>query len=254
MIAAHMRLSVVIPVYNEATTVARVLAAVSAVDVDKEVIVVDDGSTDGTRDVLAGIAEAPESRYVMLHHEHNQGKGAALRTGFKRATGEYVIIQDADLEYDPADYLTLLAAAEEHNADIVYGSRFMGSRPPMPFPNYVGNRVLTALTNLLFGCSLTDMETCFKLTRRHLLADLTIESNRFNVEPELTAKLLDTGRSIVEIPITYVGRTQSEGKKISWVDFVSAVATLVRYRWARTATAPRERIRGAAQRGPEPPA
>ena len=222
-----MRLSVVIPVYNERSTLQPILEKVDAVEVEKEVIIVDDCSTDGTRDLLEGMER--DGR-VVVFHERNRGKGAALRTGFARARGDFIIIQDADLEYDPNDYLRLLAAASERDADVVYGSRFQGRRPPMAFKNWVGNRVLTELTNVLYGSRLTDMETCYKLVRRDVVQGFRIESNRFNVEPELTAKLLMNGTSIVEVPISYVGRTRSEGKKISWLDFVSAVWTLTRLR------------------------
>lgn len=224
---ALMRLSVVIPVFNEATTLQELLAKVHAVDIDKEVIIVDDFSTDGTRDLLSSMSH-PET--IIVFHESNAGKGAALRTGFTRATGDFVIVQDADLEYDPCDYVRLVAEAHEHDVDVVYGTRFAGPRPPMAFKNWVGNRVLTWLTNRMFGSALSDMETCYKLIRRDVLSDLTIESDRFNVEPELTAKLLLRGTRIREVPISYVGRTHAEGKKISWLDFVSAVWTLVRLR------------------------
>ncbi len=227
MIWAHMRLSVVIPVFNELATLEQLLDKIDAVDIDKEVIIVDDYSTDGTRALLETMRQP--NRLVVLH-DRNQGKGAALRTGFTRATGEYVIVQDADLEYDPADYATLIAEADQHGADVVYGSRFTGPRPQMAFQNWLGNRVLTGLTNLLFGSQLTDMETCYKLIRRRVVMALSLESNRFNVEPELTAKLLTRGLTIFEVPVSYVGRTRSQGKKISWVDFVSAVWTLVRLR------------------------
>ena len=227
MIPTPVRISVVIPVFNEAETLRKLLAKVEAVEIDKEVIIVDDGSTDGTRDLLTKMSRPDR---VVVFHETNAGKGAALRTGFRRATGDYVIVQDADLEYDPRDYVRLLEAAQQHDADAVYGTRFAGPRPQMAYANRVGNRLLTWLTNCLYGSTLSDMETCYKLIRRNVLADLTIESNRFDVEPELTAKLLLRGTHILEVPISYVGRTHSEGKKISWVDFVSAVWILGRLR------------------------
>ena len=227
MIWALMRLSVVIPVFNELATLEQLLNRVDAVDIDKEVIIVDDYSTDGTRDLLGSMNHP--GRVVVLH-DRNQGKGAALRTGFTRATSEYVIVQDADLEYSPEDYVALMAEAARQEADVVYGSRFTGPPPPMAFKNLVGNKLLTGLTNVLYGSQLTDMETCYKLIRRSVVSTLSLEANRFNVEPELTAKLLRLGLPIFEVPISYVGRTRSEGKKISWVDFVSAVWTLLRLR------------------------
>ena len=222
-----MHVSVVIPVFNEAATLEAVLAKVDAVDIEKEIIIVDDCSTDGTRDLLSSMNQANR---IIVFHESNAGKGAALRTGFSRAIGDYVIVQDADLEYDPGDYSSLMAEARRRNAEAVYGSRFHGPRPQMAFKNWVGNRLLTWLTNQLYGATLTDMETCYKLIRRDVLAALKIESDRFNVEPELTAKLLMRGTRIFEVPVSYVGRTHSEGKKISWFDFISAVWTLVRLR------------------------
>ena len=222
-----MRLSVVIPVFDEVATLETLLARVDAVEIDKEIILVDDCSTDGTRDLLSSMNQ---SNRIIVFHESNQGKGAALRTGFSRATGEYVIVQDADLEYDPNDYISLMAEARLRNAEAVYGTRFGGPRPQMAFQNWVGNRVLTWLTNRLYGAALTDMETCYKLIRRDVLTAITIESNRFNVEPEVTAKLLTNGVRIFEVPVSYVCRTHAEGKKISWLDFISAAWTLVRLR------------------------
>ena len=227
MIWAPVRVSVVIPVFNELPTLEALLEKVDATAIDKEVIIVDDCSTDGTRELLSSME--PSDRIVVFH-DQNQGKGAALRTGFGRATGHYVIVQDADLEYDPGDYVGLLAEARRQDAAVVYGTRFGGPRPTMAVQNLVGNKVLTWFTNLLYGSQLTDMETCYKLIRRDVLADVKIESNRFNVEPELTAKILLRGTRIVEHPVSYVSRTRSEGKKISWRDFVSAVWTLTRLR------------------------
>ena len=222
-----MRLSVVIPVFNEFATLGALLEKVDAVDIDKEIIIVDDYSTDGTRDLLSSMKQSDR---IIVFHDHNEGKGAALRTGFGRATGQYVIVQDADLEYEPADYILLLAEACRQDAKVVYGTRFSRVRPRMALQNQIGNKVLTWLTNLLYGSELTDMETCYKLIRRDVISDLKIESNRFNVEPELTARILLRGIPIFEVPVSYVGRTPSEGKKISWIDFVSAVWTLVRLR------------------------
>ena len=221
-----MRLSIIVPVFNERATIRELLRRVAAVDLHKEVVV-DDGSTDGTRDVLAEFAgDGPK---VVLH-DVNRGKGAAIRTGLRHVTGDCVLVQDADLEYDPDDYRRLLDAMEEHGADVVYGSRFAGRRPPMTWRHRVGNRLLTATTNALYGSALTDMETCYKLMRRRVLADIDLTTSGFDIEPEITAKLLRRGVAIREVPIRYAGRSFAEGKKISWTDFVSAVWTLVKLR------------------------
>ncbi len=222
-----MRLSVIIPVYNECATIIQLLDRVSAIAIEKEVIVVDDCSTDGTRALLE---EHHDETFTLLLHDYNQGKGAALRTGFRQATGEFVIIQDADLEYDPSDFSKLLAIVDDRNAAVVYGSRLATSQPTMTVRHLVGNRLLTGLTNLLYGSQLTDMETCYKLLDRQLVQNLELVSNSFNVEPEITAKLLKQGVTIHEVPISYNGRSFTEGKKISWKDFISAVWTLVSLR------------------------
>ena len=207
-----MRLSVVVPVYNECKTVERVLRRVAEVGVDTEIIVVDDGSSDGTREILAAKSEG---EFNLILHEKNCGKGAALRTGFAAATGDFVIVQDADLEYDPADYEKLLDLAQKRGAVAVYGSRLLVRQPSMSLRHFVGNSLLTGLTNLLYGSQLTDMETCYKLVKRETLQQLKIVSNGFDVEPELTAKLLKQGVEILELPISYSGRSFAEGKKIS---------------------------------------
>jgi len=223
-----MRLSVIIPVYNERATIREVLERVDAVPVDKQVIIVDDCSSDGTGGMLR---ELQGPGHTVLFHPTNRGKGAALRTGLPYATGDCIVIQDADLEYDPRDYLALLRPVAEGRARVVYGSRFQASRPPMFLRHWVGNVLLTSLTNLLYGTRLTDMETCYKLFRADVLKDLAIESDRFNVEPEITAKILKKGVTILEVPIAYSRRNFAEGKKIGWKDFVSAVWTLVKYRF-----------------------
>ena len=222
-----MQLSIVITVYNAQATIIELLDRVAAVNIEKEVIVVDDFSTDGTRALLENYRN---EAFTLLLHDRNQGKGAALRTGFQHATGDFVIIQDADLEYDPADFPKLLAVVENENARVVYGSRLATSQPTMTLRHFVGNRLLTGLTNLLYGSQLTDMETCYKLLDRHLVRNLDLVSNSFNVEPEITAKLLKQGIVIHEVPISYHGRSFAEGKKISWKDFISAVWTLLTLR------------------------
>jgi glycosyltransferase involved in cell wall biosynthesis len=226
-----MQLSIIIPVFNERATVLTVLDRVEAAAAGAEIIVVDDGSTDGSREILAERARKSGSHFALVEHARNRGKGAALVSGVTRAAGEYVLCQDADLEYDPADYEVLLTAVNNREAAAVYGSRFGAGRPKMSVRHVIGNRLLTGLTNLLYGSELTDMETCYKLVRRDLFLELDINCTRFDIEPELTAKLLKRGVAIREVPISYEGRGFADGKKISWVDFVSAVWTLVRLRF-----------------------
>jgi glycosyltransferase involved in cell wall biosynthesis len=217
-------------VYNERDTIIEVLTRVLAVDLEKQIVVVDDGSTDGTAELLEDWSCKRPDWVSVRRHVTNQGKGAAVRTGLREVTGDYVIIQDGDLEYDPSDYPKLLAPLVEGDARVVYGSRFLGNNPRMFFSQRVGNVVLTTLTNLLYRASLTDMETCYKLFAREVVSGMTLTGNRFNVEPELTAKVLRQGLDIVEVPVSYVGRPYTEGKKINWRDFVSAVWTLMRLR------------------------
>ena len=221
------KLSVVIPVYNEKRSLLEIIQRVQSVPIEKEIILVDDFSTDGTRDLLHDL----EKKFKVLYHEKNKGKGAALRTGFQHATGEFVIVQDADLEYDPNDYPKLLQPIVDGKADVVYGSRFSGHRTNMTSLHTLGNLFLTGITNLFYRTSITDMETCYKVFRRETIQGVRIESNRFNFEPEVTAKLLKRGLRIVEVPISYSGRSFSEGKKITWRDGFSAVWTLIKYRF-----------------------
>ena len=222
------KLTVVIPVYNEKNSLLEIIRRVQAVPIEKEIILVDDFSTDGTRDVLRDLERR---EFKVLYHEKNQGKGAALRTGFQRATGQFVIVQDADLEYDPNDYSKLLQPILDGRADVVYGSRFSGQRKNMTSLHTLGNLFLTGVTNLFYRTSITDMETCYKLFRRETIQGIRIECNRFNFEPEVTAKLLKRRLRIVEVPISYSGRSASEGKKITWRDGFSAVWTLIKYRF-----------------------
>jgi len=229
-----MKLSIVIPVYNERQTIEQILAAVAASPVkEKEIIVVDDFSHDGTRELLPGLA----GKYTkLILHDKNQGKGAALRTGLKESSGDVVIIQDADLEYDPNDYVRLLEPIEKGQADVVYGSRFLCKDGFAHAPhrlNRLANRVLTAFSNLLSGFSLTDMETCYKMMRREIVEKITLEENRFGFEPEITAKLAKLKIRLLEIPISYHGRTHDEGKKIGWRDGLRTLYAIVKYNWFR---------------------
>ena len=237
------------PVYNERTTLEAIVRRVQAVDLtvdlngvnavpagpvtlEREIVIVDDGSTDGTRDILDQWRNDPLPDMQIIYHEQNQGKGAALRTGFQHATGDILIIQDADLEYDPLDYVKLLAPLLEGRAPVIYGSRFLGGpRAAMSLSHTLGNQFLTIITNLLYGTSLSDMETCYKCFRRDVINGMVLRSRAFEIEPELTAKILKRGYTIFEVPITYNGRDFHEGKKISWKDGFSAVRTLLRYRF-----------------------
>ena len=225
-----MRTSIVIPVYNEATTIATLLARVSAVPIAKEIIIVDDCSTDGTREVVAGLAADPDLK--VLFHERNRGKGAALRTGFTHATGDIVLIQDADLEYAPEEYPRLLQPILDGKADVVYGSRFSGGEchRVLYFWHYLGNRGLTLLSNIFTNLNLTDMETCYKVFRREIIQGIRIEEDRFGFEPEITAKVASLGCRIYEVGISYSGRTYEEGKKIDWKDGLRALWCILKYR------------------------
>jgi glycosyltransferase involved in cell wall biosynthesis len=221
-------LTVVIPAYNEVGTVERLLRRVREVPLNLEVIVVDDGSTDGTRDLL-GELEA-ELIDQLVFHEKNQGKGAALRTGFGRATGDVVVVQDADLEYDPYELPILLEPILSGKADAVYGSRFLGGpHRVLFFWHSVGNRALTLLSNMMTDLNLTDMETCYKMVRTELLQSLPLSAHRFGIEPELTARLVQAGARIYELPISYDGRSYADGKKIGWKDGVSAFWAILKY-------------------------
>lgn len=225
-----MKLSVVIPCYNERPTIETVVEAVRAGPVtDVEIIIVDDGSTDGTKELLEGKPPGWVEKLVL--HERNRGKGAALRAGFQAATGDFVVVQDADLEYDPKEYPLLLSPMLEDRADVVFGSRFMGGRPHrvVYFWHMVGNRFLTLLSNMFTNLNLTDMETCYKVFRRELLQRIAIQEDRFGVEPELVAKMSRTGARIYEVGISYYGRTYAQGKKIGWKDGIAAMYAIVKY-------------------------
>ena len=226
-----MKISVVIPVYNEVSTIREIVARVQAVDLEKEIIIVDDGSTDSTRELLQEITLSQENIRV-IYHDRNQGKGAALRTGFEGATGDIVIVQDADLEYDPREYPILLEPILDGRADVVYGSRFLGGpHRVLFFWHYLGNKFLTLLSNAVTNLNLTDMETCYKVFKREVLAGMNLKSNRFGFEPEFTVKIAKKGFRIYEVPISYSGRTYAEGKKIGWKDGVKAIFAIIWFRF-----------------------
>jgi glycosyltransferase involved in cell wall biosynthesis len=226
------KLSIVVPVYNERNTLVEIVRRMRSVElpdgIEREIVVVDDGSTDGTRDVLK---QLHDSTVRVIMHDTNRGKGAAVRTGVDVASGEYVLVQDADLEYDPEDWPRLLNPVLKGKARVVYGSRFTGERRNMLFTNWLGNRFLALTANVLYNTTLSDIETCYKLVDRQLFDQLDLRSQRFQIEPEMTAKILKLGVRIYEVPISYAGREFDEGKKITWRDGVEAFWTLVKYRF-----------------------
>lgn len=224
--------SIIIPVYNEAATIEEIVRLVMQVEIESEIIIVDDASTDGTREKLAKLGPQRENIRVF-YQDRNRGKGAALRRGFSEARGDIIIIQDADLEYDPQDYYPLLKPIWDGKADVVYGSRFLGGpHRVLFFWHSVGNRLLTLLCNALSNLNLTDMETCYKVFRREVLDGLHLKANRFGFEPEFTIKVAKAGKwRIYETPISYHGRGYHEGKKITWKDGLAAIYTMLRYRW-----------------------
>ncbi len=221
-------LSVVMPVYTERTTIDEIIARVLAVPLRIELIVVDDCSKDGTREHLQQLQR--EHGFTLLLQERNQGKGAALRRGFAAVSGDLVVIQDADLEYSPEEFPQLVELIIDGRADVVYGSRFLGRHRVFLFTHYLGNRVLTLITNVLYNTMLTDMETCYKVMRREVLTGMQLESNGFGIEPEMTAKIFKRGYRVYEVPISYDGRGYDEGKKIGWKDGVVALWVLLKYR------------------------
>jgi glycosyltransferase involved in cell wall biosynthesis len=223
-------LSVVMPVFNERETIDEIIRRVLAVPVRKELIVVDDCSTDGTRDMLKELQQRHGFRLCL--QDRNRGKGAALRRGFAEVTGDLVLVQDADLEYSPEEYPDLIGLICEGRADVVYGSRFLGRHRVFLFTHYLGNRFLTLLTNVLYNTMLTDMETCYKVMRTEVLRSFALRSNGFGIEPELTAKIFKRGFRVYEVPITYDGRGYDEGKKITWRDGIVALWVLMRYRFS----------------------
>jgi len=226
------KVSIIIPVYNEINTLREILQKVeetSFCELEKEIMLIDDFSTDGTREILMSL----EDKYKIFYHDKNMGKGAAVRKGFENITGDVVLIQDADLEYDPADYAPLIKLIIDNKADVVYGSRLSGGRPSRSFmfTHLLGNKFLSLMTNILYNTTLTDMETCYKAFRAEFIKDIKIKSNRFDFEPEITAKVLKKGARLYELPISYYGREYNEGKKITWKDGVHAILALVKYRF-----------------------
>ena len=226
-----MKLSIIIPAFNEKNTIKDILRRVRAVDlpgVEKEIIVVDDASTDGTREILE---QERANGILLLAHETNRGKGASLKTGFRQATGDYLLVQDADLEYDPQDYYKLLRPILDGKAEVVYGSRFTGEHRNIFFHHWVGNKLLTLIANILYNTTLSDMETGYKVWKAEIIKGIKLKANRFNFEPEVTAKVLKKNIRIYEVPISYAGREYHEGKKITWKDGFSALWTLIKYRF-----------------------
>lgn len=230
------KITVLVPIFNEVNTLNTILKKIDDAPfcgLEKEIILIDDFSTDGTRDILAKLESEAGDKYKIYYHDKNFGKGAALRTGLEHVTGDIVVIQDADLEYDPIDYEPLVKLILNDKADVAYGSRLTGSRPARSFmfTHLLGNKLLTFMTNILYNTTLTDMETCYKAFKADFIKDIKIKSNRFDFEPEITAKVLKKGARLYELPISYYGREYGEGKKITWKDGFHAIMALVKFRF-----------------------
>ncbi|HOL22338.1 MAG TPA: glycosyltransferase family 2 protein [bacterium] len=225
-----MKLSIIIPVYNEKGTIFKILAEIEALPVEKEIIIVDDGSTDGTREILKEIQNSNPKNLKIIFKEKNEGKGSAIREGLKYVNGDVVVIQDADLEYNPVDLLEMLKVMEETGNEVIYGSRFL-NRQSIPLINFIANKFLTWLTNILFSVKMTDMETCYKLCSKNLLLSLNLQTNGFEIEPEITCKILKKGIKIKEMSISYNPRRK--GKKINWKDGIKAIFYIFKYRITR---------------------
>ena len=228
-----MKISVIMPVYNEEKTLLEILNKVKNVNIDKEVIIVNDGSTDKTKEILEQVEQHEKNPHVKIfHHEKNQGKGAAIRTGIDKASGDIILIQDADLEYDPKDYKKLIEPIANGKASVVYGSRvFSLTKKDMHTLHYYGNKMLTFVTNVFYNCKLSDMETCYKVFKKDILKNIKLKSKGFEFEPEITAKILKKGYKIYEVPISFKPRSFKEGKKITWIDGLKATYYLVKYRF-----------------------